>query len=314
MTNHTLSINPENFCGHLNKDLPPVLRIAPGDSVTYRIPDAGWSLSAHDANGERETIRPDVEEAGLGHCLAGPISVEGATPGMLLEIEVDHIVTSNWGWTAVGWPTEMNDFLDVVRDPAHLVQWTIDRKSATATSDFGVSVPITPFLGFMGVVPPMAGEFNTIEPFAGGGNMDCRELVVGTRLFLPIHVDDALFLCGDCHAAQGDGELCGTAVECAAESVTLTFNLHEYLPELNGSENVCPESPVALTPKGWLAIGLHPVLDEAMKRAAHVMLQIISAKYDIDRHQATAVAAAAVDFRISQAVNGMKGVHAVLRS
>jgi acetamidase/formamidase len=143
-----------------------------------------------------------------------------------------------------------------------------------------------------------------MPPRPTGGNIDCRELTAGSSLFLPIAVPGGLFSAGDGHAAQGDGEVAETAIECPVERADLTFLLHPALPIA---------TPRARTAEGWLTLGFADDLDEAMFRALEAMLDLIGERYGMGRAEALAMASVAVDLRVTQVVNGTKGVHAFLR-
>jgi acetamidase/formamidase len=160
-----------------------------------------------------------------------------------------------------------------------------------------------PFLGVMGLPPAEPGRHSTAPPRATGGNLDCRELVAGTTLFLPVAVEGALFSTGDGHASQGDGELSGTAIECPMDLAALTFDLRDDMPIT---------TPRALTPDAWLTFGLDEDLDQAMYQAANAMLDLLMELHAVDRPAALALASTSVDLRITQVVNGVKGVHAIL--
>jgi acetamidase/formamidase len=167
----------------------------------------------------------------------------------------------------------------------------------------GYEVQLRPFLGVMGMPPDEPGLHSTGPPRATGGNMDCKELIAGSSLFLPIAVSGALFSTGDGHAAQGDGEVSSTAIECPMDRAVLTFILR---PELHLS------LPRANTPAGWLTMGFDEDLNEAMFLALEGMLDLMCEQYQFNRKEALALASIVVDLRITQIVNGVWGVHAVL--
>jgi acetamidase/formamidase len=151
--------------------------------------------------------------------------------------------------------------------------------------------------------PPEPGEHSTTPPRRWGGNIDCKELVAGTTLYLPIPVDGALLLAGDGHGAQGDGEVSGTAIECPLELVTLTLDL----------ENRDLRSPIARTADSWLAFGFDEDLDTAAEQALATMLDLMERELGASRPECLALASVAVDLHVTQVVNEVKGVHAVLR-
>jgi acetamidase/formamidase len=155
----------------------------------------------------------------------------------------------------------------------------------------------------LGMPPPESGEHSTIPPRRWGGNVDCKELVAGTTLYLPIPVDGALLMAGDGHGAQGDGEVSGTAIECPLERATLTLDVEDR--ELR--------SPIARTADSWLAFGFDEDLDVAAEQATETMLDLMECELGASRREALALASVAVDLRVTQVVNEVKGVHAVLR-
>ena len=160
-----------------------------------------------------------------------------------------------------------------------------------------------PFLGVIGMPPAEPGIHPTAPPRPTGGNIDCKELVSGSRLFLPIVVPGGFVSAGDGHGRQGDGESSGTAIECPMEVAELTFHLH---PEMTVS------TPRAETAEGWLTFGSDEDLDEAMAIALDAMLDLMGQQHGVDRVEALALASVLVDLRITQVVNGVRGVHAVL--
>jgi acetamidase/formamidase len=164
-------------------------------------------------------------------------------------------------------------------------------------------VPLRPFLGVMGVAPAEPGEHSTIPPGPHGGNLDCRALVAGSTLFLPVFHSGALFSCGDGHAAQGDGEVCVTAIECA---VTARVRLEVH----KGATLVRPR---AETPDAYLTLGAAPTFEEAARQCLEDMLELITERTGLGRSDAYALASVAVDIRVNQLVNRpMIGVRAVL--
>jgi acetamidase/formamidase len=170
-------------------------------------------------------------------------------------------------------------------------------------NQYGHTVELRPFMGVMGMPPDAPGLHSTVPPRVTGGNLDCKELVSGSTLYLPIAVPGGLFSVGDGHARQGDGEVSVTAIECPMERVDLTFAL---LPELHLA------TPRAHTPAGWLTFGIHEDLDEAALIALAAMIDLLVERHGLSRHQALGLASVVVDLRITQMVNGVRGVHALL--
>jgi acetamidase/formamidase len=167
-----------------------------------------------------------------------------------------------------------------------------------------LSLRAAPFLGVIGMPPPESGEHSTGPPRRFGGNIDCKLLVAGTTLYLPIGVDGALLSAGDGHGAQGDGEVSGTAIECPMERAQLTLDLRDDF-ELR--------MPIARTADAWVTFGFDDDLDVAASFATETMLDLMEREHNLDRTYALALASVAVDLHVTQVVNGAKGVHAVLR-
>lgn len=293
MTTHQIDLCRETVHGPFDRSRRPVLTIASGDTVIYETLCAGWGR----ATGERPFPRG---EGDVGHALSGPVAVAGATPGNVLQVDIVDLNPASHGWTWAGpWRVPGLDVHDEVR-----VEWAIDRDECLARAEkYGLAVPIRPFMGVMGNAPAEEGCHPTGPPRHVGGNLDCRELVLGSTLYLPVAVEGALFSVGDGHAAQGDGEVSGTAIECAMERVELRLTVREDLSF---------RMPEASTPNGYLTIGLGATVDEAMGQALRGMLDYLEMIAGLEREVALALASVAVDLRITQIVNGTVGVHALL--
>jgi acetamidase/formamidase len=266
-----------------------------------RIPHHWAHLEPHRAPGE--AVRR-LEPAGPGHPLCGPVLVRGAEPGMTLEARIGELRPGEWGWTAGGGrDTPLNRRLGLAAEPPHFALWRLDAARGVGRDQSGHVVPLRPFMGVLGVAPEASGEHSTIPPRPTGGNIDCRELVSGSSLFLPVAVPGALFSAGDGHAAQGDGEVSGTAVECPMEVCEIRLVLH---PDL------AIAMPRAETPAGSVTFGFDADLNEAMAVALDAMLDLVGARLRLGRREALALASAVVDLRITQVANGVWGVHALL--
>jgi acetamidase/formamidase len=279
---HELPLERRTLHGHFSRELGPVLTVEPGDSVGFRSLNAGWRWEF-----DREYVEERDDERDAGHALNGPIKVRGARAGQTLVVRIDEVRPAQWGVT---W------------GDGEAFHWEIDGDSAT--DERGVTVPLAPFLGVIGMPPDEPGIWSTAPPRRCGGNIDCKLLVAGTTLFLPIPVDGALLSLGDGHAAQGDGEVSGTAIECPLDRAQVTLALRDE-PELR--------MPVARTGDSWIAFGFDEDLDVAAEVATETMLDLIERELATDRKHALALASVAVDLAVTQLVNGAKGVHAVLR-
>jgi acetamidase/formamidase len=285
--------------GHFSRDLTPVLTIESGDTVAFSCLDSGW----HVAPGK--TFEPRDEKLDEGHALVGPIEVRGARPGQTLAVRIDEVRVGPFGATvAGGWSTPLNDRLGMSDGETLVLHWSLDAERSIGRDPHGREVELRPFPGVLGMPPPEPGVHATAPPRRWGGNIDCKELVAGTTLFLPIPVDGAHFSAGDGHARQGDGEVSQTAIECPLDRLELTLSVEDR-PGLN--------TPIAWTPDSWLTFGFDEDLDEAAAAATDAMLELMRRELDLERADALALASVVVDLRVTQLVNGVRGVHAVLR-
>ena len=282
---HEIPLGRETIHGHFSAALPPVLTVDPGDSVQFQSLDAWWRWAGPDEE-FFDSIDPELDD---GHPLTGPIEVRGARAGDTLVVRMDEVLVGTWGET--------------LAVPLH-DRWRLDAAAGIGVDDRGAAVTLAPFLGVVGMPPPEPGVHSTIPPRRFGGNIDCKELVAGTTLYLPIGVDGALLSAGDGHGAQGDGEVSGTAIECPLERVVLTLDVHTDL-QLHW--------PVARTADTWITLAFDRDLDKAADDALAAMLDLMQREHGLDRDHAFALASVAVDLRVTQIVNDVKGVHAVLR-
>lgn len=306
MALHVLEPERRTLHGHFSKDLPAALSIEPGDTVRFSTLDANWGIEPFsDPQATRQTFEPRTPELDEGHALCGPVEVRNAEPGMALEVYIGTLVPGPWGFNSAGgdWPEELNTYLGIVEGGRNRLTWTLDTEAMVGRSSTGHSVALSPFLGVMGMPPASAGVHPTAPPRIWGGNIDCKELTSGSTLYLPIPVPGALFSTGDGHAAQGDGEVGGSAIECPMVQADLTFNLRD---------NLQLTTPRAKTPTAWLTFGFHQDLNEAMRLALADMLVLMGELLSVNRKEALALASVVVDLRITQVVNGVCGVHAVL--
>lgn len=303
-----------------DNSLPPRLTLAPGDTCVFetREPSQGRvardvtaahavgldpaiaALMATDALHE-PAMGPGTELG--GHALTGPVAIAGADPGDTLLVDVVEVRPGAWGWTACG--PGGNALLQDELDEWTLHVWDL-RSGTTAVFAPGIGVPMAPFCGVMGVAPAEPGRHDTTPPRRVGGNMDVRQLTAGARLALPVLVPGALFSVGDVHAAQGDGEVAGTAIETDA-TVTLRFDL------VKGGAARSPQlhTPVVRSVEGpWFAsTGHHSDLYEAAREAVRGILTYLEDQHGLDRAHGCLLASACVDLRISQIVNG--GIYTV---
>ena len=304
---HNLPARPETcHWGFFDAALKPVLTVASGDTVTLDSVSGGPDMLPQSGQFEILPEHLAIHRAlspQLGaHILTGPIAVAGAEPGDVLEIEILAIACrQNWGYTRIR-PlsgTLPEDF------PVRRVWHTaIDRQLAVGTLPWGSEIALAPFFGVMGVAPPPVwGAVTSVVPREFGGNMDLKELVAGTTLYLPVWAPGALFSAGDGHAVQGDGEVCVTALETA---LTGTFRL-------TLRKDLGFRLPRAETPSHHITMGFDEDLDDAAKTALRQMLLLLRDRLGLAAEDAYMFASLAVDLRVTQLVDGNKGIHAMLK-
>ena len=303
---HTLVATPQTVhTGFFDSTIPPVLTINSGDTVvldTLMLMDN--QLLAEMTVEELLALRQSYADRGMGgHTLTGPIFVTGAEPGDVLEVRIGKLVPVDWG-VNYHLPGRLNagglpeDFPDGAFKTLRL-----DLAGMLTTLAPGVRVPLKPFLGVMGVAPRPGERRPAAIPDYFGGNIDNRELGEGAILYLPVSVQGALFSTGDAHAAQGDGEVNVTAIETALREAVLQFVVRK---------DMRLERPMAETLTHWITMGFHRDLDEAVKIALRDAIQFIVRTARISRDDAYALASLAVNLRVTQIVNGNKGIHAMI--
>lgn len=302
---HVLEAGPDTIhWGHFDATLKPALTVSSGDIVRMSSVNGVEDILAHcpgDILPEHRAIlahcKPDMGR----HIITGPVAVSGAQPGDVLEVSIENIdFLVGWGFNASrpglgALPKRFSTFrvdfysLDLTRHSVHL--------------PFGPQLALDPFFGIMGVAPPPEwGRISAMEPRANGGNMDLRELRVGARLFLPVFVEGALFSAGDGHAVQGDGEVSLTALEtCLRGDFRLTLRRGRQI-----------ERPVALTADHLITMAFHQDLDIAAELALSDMIDLLASLEGWQPHDCYAFASMACDLRITQVVDGNKGVHAMV--
>jgi len=275
----------------------PVLTVAPGESVEFDV---------HEASGGQLSPTSTVDDVGRMdfsrvNPVAGPIWVDGAQPGDVLKVSILGFRPSGWGWTAniPGFGLLADQF----KDPA-LHIWTYDAQSlAPAMYGPGGRVPLKPFCGTIGLAPAEAGTHSVVPPRRMGGNMDIRDMAAGTELYLPVEVAGGLFSVGDTHACQGDGEVCGTAIEspCAvAAKLELVKGANLAFPRFTTPGPVSRHFDV----KGYeVTTGIGPDLMEGAKAAVSGMIDLLSTRYNMNAVDAYMLCSVCGDLRISEIVD-----------
>lgn len=305
-THHTVACRPEHcHWGFFDAALKPVVTVASGDTVSYDCVSGGRDVlpdgSGFEILADHRAIHDALTPRLGAHILTGPVAVAGAEPGDVLQIDILSVEPrQNWGYTRI---RPLAGTLPEDFPVTKLWHSRIDRQRGVATLPIGMEIELAPFFGVMGVAPPpVYGACTSIVPREFGGNMDLKELTAGTTLYLPVWAPGALFSCGDGHGVQGDGEVCITALETALAGtfrLTVRKDLHYKLPR-------------AETPTHHIAMAFNEDLDDAAKDALRAMIDLIGEKMGLARDDAYMFASLAVDMRVTQLVDGNKGIHAML--
>ncbi|MEM7212952.1 MAG: acetamidase/formamidase family protein [Pseudomonadota bacterium] len=290
--------------GWFSADLPAQLTVRPGEQVTIDtvsgaenvLPGDGFHVPPEllDIHARSERMMP-------GHILTGPVAIEGAEPGDLLEVRIQSVtLRQDWGWNFIR--PLAGTLPDDFQKPYH-TNIPLNCETMTGRLPWGRDLALKPFFGVMGVAPPADwGRVSSIQPRAFGGNLDNKELVAGTTLFLPVFAEGALFSCGDGHGVQGDGEVNVTAIETALRGI-FEFHVHKGA---NATD------PRAETPTHLITMFMHPDLDRCAEEALRQMIALIVDRIGISREDAYTLCSLAADLRITQTVNGNKGVHCMI--
>jgi acetamidase/formamidase len=302
--------------GAFDASFPPVATIDPGEVVILECLSGGPEVMPPQE--KMMAVHPVLREVHqklprLGaHVITGPVAVRGAEPGDALRIDIEKIeLGADWGFCGFRplFGTLPEDF--PYRRTLHI---PVDREAMTCRLPFGpkeggMDLPLAPFFGVMGVAPPADwGMINTKEPRAIGGNLDNKELTEGSTLFLPVFNEGALFSAGDGHGVQGDGEVCINALE-----ICLTGHFRLSLVKGGGARDPVLKFPRAETKTHYITMGMNEDLDLAMKQALREMIAFICSRTNLSDADAYQFCSLAVDFHVTQTVNGEKGVHGMLR-
>ena len=303
MATHRLEPTPATVhWGYFDAKLPPRLTVDSGDTVVVDTVSGGLgdvgdtSIMRPHHREICETLKPSPGP----HILTGPVAVRGAEPGDTLEIRIKAMeLTMDWGWNLIR-PLRGTLPEDYPNFRCRIIP--IDRKAMTCKLPWGATIPLSPFFGIMAVAPPPNyGSCSSVEPREFGGNIDNKEFVACTSLFLPVFVPGANFSCGDGHAVQGDGEVCLTALETSLKG---TFELVVHKQKL--------DMPRAITPTHYITHGLDPDLDDAAKQALREMIKWLGELKGWAPEDAYTFCSLACDLRVTQLVDGFKGIHAMV--
>jgi acetamidase/formamidase len=293
MAEHSLSAEPTH--SRWNRALQPRLSIAPGDAVRMECVDSSGA-QCHPSMTLPEYLKIDRDRI---HALTGPIFVDGAEPGDVLQVDVVEVAHKGWGWTSV--VNGLGFLKQRFAEPFFFV-WKLEGEASKSIAP--AVVPLRPFCGVMGVAPAEDGELRTRPPGIFGGNMDVRELCTGATLYLPVLNRGALFSAGDAHAAQGDGEVSINGIECPAD-VTLRFQVHKRRPLA---------APMIETPAGrgleadavggeWIVVESSSDAVGAARAAASRMIDFLAERWGFTAVHAYLLCSVAMNLRLSQVVN-----------
>jgi acetamidase/formamidase len=304
---HRLDPTPETVhWGYLDAKIPARMEVDSGDTVVIDTV-SGWQDVAPDPKLYRPAhaeIIGKLKPVMGPHILTGPIAVRGAEPGDTLEVRIKAIeLTADWGWNVMR-PLRGTLPEDFPEFQARVIP--IDRERMTAKLAWGPTIPLQPFFGIIATAPrPEYGRLSSVEPREFGGNIDCKEFVAGTSLFLPVFVPGANLSAGDGHAVQGDGEVDLTALETCLKG---TFEL-----VLHKKSQLHLAMPRAITPTHYITVGLDVDLDDAAKQALREMIGWLVQMQGWKPAEAYVFCSLACDLHVTQLVDGIKGIHAMVR-
>jgi acetamidase/formamidase len=291
MSEHTLAAEPTHSVW--DRSLEPRLRIEAGDEVQIECVDASGS-QVQPGMTTAEYLKIDRAKI---HALTGPIWIEGAEPGDVLEIDVLSTRHAGWGWSSV---VEGLGFLKERFHEPYLFHWQLDGESTSSLEP--AVVPVRPFLGVMGVARADDGAFRTRPPGPFGGNLDVRELCAGSKLYLPVYNKGALFSCGDGHAAQGDGEVCINGIECPLD-VTLAFHLHKRQPLAGPIVEASDKAAADSTADAWVVVETGTDILATSRAATGRMVDLLVERWGFSDVHAYILCSVAMKLRLSQVVN-----------
>lgn len=304
---HVLKVTPPNVVvGYYDATTPPVLKITSGDTVQIHTLGVASPERLEGAGLKPAEVQPELRAVAAanpgkrGHFLTGPVYIEGAEPGDVLEVRILKVdMAVPYSFNGMGGNGVLADQFKV--GTSKLIR--LDRERRTAAFGANVQVPLRPFFGSMGVAPPLEmGRVSSTPPGIFAGNMDNRELIPGTTLYIPVHVAGALFQAGDGHAAQGDGEVDQTGLET---SLVGTF-------EFRVRKDMKLKWPRAETPTHFITMGFDPDINKAMRIAVEEAVDLLAERGALSRADAYMLASVAADLRITQLVDVSKGAHVMI--
>jgi acetamidase/formamidase len=295
---YRLSATESNVHYDWNNGLDPVLAVDPGETVHFECRDS-WDQLVDAETTAADLPKLTADKGGMP--LTGPVAVAGAEPGDVLEVEILDVDHDDWGWTVfrpghqeVGLlPDEFPDW--------GLHYWDLDPEAGVGDYVAGIEIPLNPFPGTIGLAPGEDGNHSTTPPRNVGGNMDTKHLTAGTTLYLPVEVAGALFSIGDGHATQGDGEVCGGAIETPIEA-TVRFDVRSNL-SIEYPQYHMPDGDASLPGPTYSTMGIGPDLMEAAKSAISELVAHLHAERGLSREKAYILTSVAADLKINEVVD-----------
>ena len=291
MAEHSLGAEPTH--SRWNRALKPRLRVASGDTVHMACVDSSGA-QCHPSMTLAEYLKIDRDKI---HALTGPIAIDGAEPGDVLQVDILEVAHQGWGWTSV--VSGLGFLKQRFTEPFFFV-WKME--GDTSKSLGPAVVPVRPFCGVMGVARDQDGEFRTRPPGPFGGNMDVRELSSGATLYLPVLNTGAIFSAGDAHAAQGDGEVCINGIECPVDA-TFRFHLHKNRPLAGPLVEAAPEKQDAEDQGSWIVVESATDAAAAALAATSRMIDLLVERWGFSEVHAYLLCSVAMNLRLSQVVN-----------
>ncbi|KYK59384.1 acetamidase/formamidase [Drechmeria coniospora] len=291
-------ISTSNIHLKWSRNLPPAVTVRSGDQVTFDLHDG--------LNNQITPSTTAADLAGLDSTQAdpafGPVFVEGAEPGDVLRVDILELTPAGYGWTAIlpGFGLLCDEF-----PTPQLKLWDLSGPAISrGSTEFkpGIFVPIRPFLGVMGLAPAVDGELDTIPPYDWGGNLDCKHVTEGASLRLPVQVAGALFSCGDGHAAQGDGEVCGTAIETPMRA-RLRLTVEKDKPWIRSPHYMTAPKPEPTRGCEYAVVGIDADLREAARKALRGAIDWLAAERALSRAEAYMLCSVVADLKIVEAVD-----------
>jgi acetamidase/formamidase len=304
MAIHHLKAGPGTVrVGVIDRAHAPLLRVDPGDEL--HLSTLGlWADEVGFGEPFEKVARARARYAGRGpHSITGPVAVRGARPGDVLRVDILELRVGERALNVMTPGSQSRGVLAADFANGSVRHFRLDRERMTTDFGYGIEIALTPFLGIMGVAPPGDGPHISSVPGPFGGNIDCADLVAGTTLYLPVWADEALFYAGDAHAAQGHGEVNGTALETSMELARLRLALQRGEPLA---------APQAETPAHWITMDFDPDLTAAARRALAAMVDLIARRNAMPREDAYRLCSIAADLIVTQMVNGHQGIHVKL--